>query len=46
MEQEYERVIRIIDRHENVEVILFVSSIFEAQMTMIAIVDDSYKLLS
>ena len=35
-----------MDRHENVEVRHFVSSIFRLQMAMISIIDDSSKLLS
>ena len=45
-EQEYEAAIQKMDRHENVEVRIFVSSIFRLKMMMISRIDDSSKLLS
>ena len=46
MEQEYEAAIQKMDRYENFEVRIFVLSIFILQMKMVAVIDDSSKLLS
>ena len=44
--QEYEAAIQKMDRYENFEVRVFVLSIFILQMKMVAVIDDSSKLLS
>ena len=44
LEPEYEEAIKLMKLHENVEVRLFLSTIFVFQMCMIARIDDSSKL--